>query len=89
MEKCYIDGECYDLAEGIDFKQDVDRWLTFLVELEDENNVMEAMLELAKENFIRVTANDSNIPYQEYEQIMNDRMEYNKSCINFISERLT
>ena len=89
MEKCYIDGECYDLAEGIDFKQDVDRWLTFLVELEDENNVMEAMLELVKENFIRVMANDNNIPYQEYEQIMNDRMECNKSCINFISEGLT
>lgn len=89
MEKCYIDGECYDLAEGIEFKQDVDRWLAFLVELEDENNVMEAMLELAKENFIRVTANDSNIPYQEYEKIMNNRMECNKSCIDFISERLT
>ena len=89
MEKCYIDGECYDLAEGIEFKQDVDRWLAFLVELEDENNVMEAMLELAKENLIRITANDSNIPYQEYEKIMNNRMECNKSCINFISEGLT
>ena len=88
MEKCYIGNECFDLVDGIDFSQDIDTWLEFLTELEDENNVMKSLLELAKENYINVRSNDMPLSYPEYEKIMLEQIACNVSCINFISERL-
>ena len=89
MKKCYINDSCYDLKEDINFNQDIDKWLEFLAELEDENDVMKSLLELTKEKYINVKMDNKEISYQEYECIMNERIACNISCINFISERLT
>ena len=89
MEKCYIDGKGYEMVEGIDFSQDVDKWLEFLAELEDENDIMKSLLELAKEKYINVKIDDKEVSCEEYELIMTDRMACNDSCINFISNKIS
>lgn len=88
METCYIDGNGYEMKEGIDFSQDADKWLEFLAELEDENEIMRSLLDLAKEKYINIKIDDKEVSCEEYERIMTERMACNVSCINFISERL-
>lgn len=88
MHKCYINGQCYDLVEGIDFKQDPEKWIEFLTELEDENNVMATLLDLSKEEYIIVKSNESVISYDQYTEIINKQIACNVECISFISENL-
>lgn len=89
MEKCYIDSICYNLTEGIDFNADMDTWIEFLTELEDENDVIKSLVELTKEKYINVKMDSKDVTCHEYERIMNERIACNTSCINFISEKLT
>jgi len=88
MEKCYINDECYEMKEGIDFSQDTDKWLEFLAELEDENDIMRSLIELTKEKYINVKMDDQEVSCEEYERVMTERIACNASCINFISEKL-
>ena len=84
--KCYINNEMYSINPDANFTSERDTWEAFIIELQEENEIINATLSLIEEKYIICVVDGDT--KESSESLLKAQCKDNEKAINYIKSKL-